>query len=112
MKKLNFIQCLLITLAIGVALEFTRIWQLLVIAGIIGGFLSKNLKTAVFSGFFGLLLCQGILFIALYLKLPSSFAMAYLNLSMFLGIGLILAGLLGLFSALIGYFSATLIEKQ
>jgi len=112
MKKLSFLPCLLITLIIGIALEFTKIWQLLVIAGIVGGFLAKNLKTAALSGFLGLLFTWGIFFLIDYLKLPGSFALAFSNLSMFLGIGLILIALLGLFSALIGYFSAALIEKQ
>ncbi|MHA1582265.1 MAG: hypothetical protein ACTSYM_07235 [Candidatus Baldrarchaeia archaeon] len=112
MKKLGFLPCLLITLIIGVILEFTKIWQLLVIAGIIGGFLAKNAKTAALSGFLGLLFTWGVFFLANYVKLPCSFTIAFSNLSMFLGIGLILIALLGLFSALIGYFSAALIEKQ
>lgn len=112
MKKFGFIPCFFITLVIAIALQSTKIWQLLVIAGIIGGILAKDFKTAIASGFLGFLVCWGILFAVLSLTVPYGFRIASSSLSMFLVIGLILISILGILSALIGYFSMSIIEEK
>lgn len=112
MKKYSFIPCFLITLIIAIVLQCTKIWQLLVIAGIIGGILAKDFKTAIASGFLGLLVCWGIFFAVLSFKVPYSFGLAVSSLSMFLVIGLILVSILGILSASIGYFSMAIIEER
>jgi len=112
MKKFGFIPCFLITLTAAVILQLTEIWQLMIIAGIIGGILAKNFKTAITSGFLGFLACWGIFFSFLSLTEPYSFGLAFSYLSTFFVIGLLLIGVLGLLSASIGYFSITILEKR
>lgn len=112
MKKFSFIPCFLITLILAVVLQLTKIWQLLVIAGIIGGILAKNFKTAIASGFLGFLACWGIFFAILFFTAPYSFGRAFSSLSMFFGIGIVLISILGILSASIGYFSISTIRKQ
>jgi hypothetical protein len=111
-KRLGLWWCLLVVVVLGVALELTRTWQLLVIAGVVGGLLAKNLRTAVLSGFLGLVIAWGAYFLAHYTSMPASFATAFSHLSMFLAIGLVLAGLLGLFSALLSYFATSILKRQ
>ncbi|MCS7140154.1 MAG: hypothetical protein N3F04_03470 [Candidatus Nezhaarchaeota archaeon] len=112
MKRLGLLTCLLITLAIGVVLELTEYWQLLTVAGVVGGLLARSFKVAAISGFLGLLIAWGVYFLTHYVMLPTSFAVAYSYLSMLLGIGLVLVALLGLFSALLGYFLSKIVMKR
>jgi len=112
MKKFSFVPCFLITLILAVVLQLSKIWQLLVIAGIIGGILAKNFKIAIASGFLGFLVCWGIFFAILSFTAPYSFKLAFSSLSMFFGIGIVLISILGILSASIGYFSMSIVEKQ
>jgi len=110
-KRLGALSCLLVVFVLGAALELTRTWQLLVIAGVVGGILAKSLRAAALSGFLGLVIAWGAHFLVHYASMPTNFAMAFSYLSMFLVIGLVLAGLLGLISALLGYFAASVLRR-
>jgi hypothetical protein len=44
--------------------------------------------------------------------MPANFALAFSYLSTLLVIGLVLVGLLGLFSALIGYFATSILKRE
>ena len=110
-KRLGLLPCLLVVAVLGMALELTRAWQLLVIAGVVGGLLAKSLRTAAASGFLGLIIAWGVHLLARYAPMPVNFALALSYLSMFLVIGLVLVGLLGLISALLGYFAASILRR-
>jgi len=111
-KRLGLLPCLLVVIVLGALLELTRTWQLLIIAGVVGGLLAKSFRTAALSGFLGLIIAWGVYFLAHYASMPTNFALAFSHLSMFLAIGLLLVGLLGLLSALLGYFAASTLKRQ
>jgi hypothetical protein len=111
-KRLGLLPCLLVVVVLGVALELTRTWQLLVIAGVVGGLLAKSFRAAALSGFLGFVIAWGVYFVAHYASMPANFALAFSYLSTLLVIGLALVGLLGLFSALIGYFATSTLKRK
>jgi len=111
-KRFGLLPCLLVIAVLGVALELTRAWQLLVIAGVAGGLLAKSFRTAAASGFLGLIIAWGVYFLVHYTSMPANFALAFSYLSMFLVMGLVFVGLLGLISALLGYFAASILKRQ
>ena len=110
-EKLSFMPCLLITFLAATLLQATMIWQLIVIAGSIGGILAKNFLTAILSGVLGFLASWLLFFALLDLAAPSNFAIAFSFFSMFLVIGIVLIVVLALASASIGYFLMRVIEE-
>ncbi len=104
MKRYGFLVCFLITLILAVLLELTRIWVLLIVAGVIGGFLSKSFLRAVFAGCLGVLVCW-LLYIAVFYTLnPYGMGIALSVFSLFLGLMVVLGAVLGALSASLGYF--------
>ena len=110
-EKLSLIPCLLITFLAATLVQATLVWQLIVIAGIIGGILAKNFITAILSGVLGFLATWLLFFALLDLAAPNNFALAFSFFSMFFGIGVILIIVLGLASASVGYFLVRVIEE-
>jgi len=110
-KRFGLLPCLLVVVVLGALLELTRTWQLLIIAGMVGGLLAKSFRAAALSGFLGLIIAWGVYFLAYYASMPTNFALAFSYLSMFLVIGLVLVGLLGLISALLGYFATSILRR-
>jgi hypothetical protein len=109
--KLSVVPCLLITFLAATLLQATFVWQLIVIAGVLGGILAKNFMTAILSGVLGFLVTWLLFFALLDLAAPSSFALAFSFFSIFFGIGIVLIAVLGLASASIGYFLMKVIEE-
>ena len=62
--ELDFLKSCLITAGIGIVLTLTGIWQLVLIAGFVGGFLPKKLKggRGFLIGFVGIVIAWMILF--------------------------------------------------
>jgi len=112
MRRLGLLICLLITLVIACALELTRIWVLLVIASIVGGFLSKSFVKAVIAGGLGLLMCWIIYLGAYYVMNPIGVGIAASMFSLILIISLVLVLVLGLLGASFGYFLSRVLERQ
>jgi len=62
--ELDFLKSCLITAGIGILLTLTGVWQLVLIAGFVGGFIPKRLKggRGFLIGFVGILIAWLILF--------------------------------------------------
>mgnify|MGYP000680998323 CR=1 FL=1 len=112
MRKFSLPICFLVTLIIAAALELTKIWMLLIIAGIIGGFLSKSFIRAVIAGGLGLLVCW-LLYLGIYYALnPTGMSIAISIFSLFLVLVPILSLILGVVSASVGYFLSQIVVKK
>lgn len=111
MRRLGLLSCLLITLAIACLLELTRIWVLLIIASILGGFLSKSFVKAMVAGGLGLLVCWIIYLGAYYTLNPVGMSIATSMFSSLLIISLVLLLALGLLGASLGYLLSRVLER-
>jgi hypothetical protein len=112
MEKLSLVPSFLITFCFATVFQATTIWQLVVIAGIIGGALAKDFKTAVLTGIFAFLASWLLFFMALAFMAPASLALAFSFFSLFVVIGIVLIVILGLASASIGYFFVAIYEER
>ncbi|WXG44400.1 MAG: hypothetical protein WED04_10260 [Promethearchaeati archaeon SRVP18_Atabeyarchaeia-1] len=103
-EQLNLPPCLLITFLGATLVQATMIWQLIVVAGVVGGMLAKDFKTAILSGVLGFI-STWLLFLGLIdLSAPGSFGLAFSFFSMFFVIGVVLIAIFGAASASLGYF--------
>ncbi len=112
MEKLGLAPCFLIIFGLATVFQATTIWQLTVIAGLVGGALAKDFKTAALTGIFGFLASWLLLFLILDLIAPVSMALAFSFFSLFVVIGILLIIVLGLASALVGYFIVAIYEER
>jgi hypothetical protein len=110
-EKLGLAPCLLITFLGATLVQATMIWQLIVVAGFIGGILAKNFKTAILSGVLGFLATWLLFFAAIDLRAPVSFGLALSFFSIFFVLGIVLIVVLGFASASMGYFLMRVIEE-
>lgn len=111
MKRFNIPICVLLTLSIAIIIEFMKVWQLLAIAGIIGGALAKDLKSALLSGLIGLVSCWSLVLLFLWGFYSYAAGIAYVNLSTLLALGLLFIGVLGFLSAATGHLLATFLIR-
>jgi hypothetical protein len=112
MEKLSLVPDFLITFCFATVFQATTIWQLVIIAGIIGGALAKDFKTAVLTGILAFVTSWLLFFIALAFMAPASLALAFSFFSLFVVIGIVLIVILGLASALVGYFFVAIYEER
>lgn len=111
MRRLSLWTCLLITLVIACLLELTGVWTLLIIASVVGGFLSKSFVRAVIAGGLGLLVCWLIYLGAYHLLNPVGMSIATSIFSLIAAISLVLILVLGVVSASFGYFLSRVLER-
>lgn len=102
---------MLITLVIACLLELTRIWTLLIIASMVGGFLSKSFARAVIAGGLGLPVCWLIYLGAYHLLNPIGMSIATSIFSLLSAISLVLILVLGVLGASFGYFLSRMLER-
>jgi hypothetical protein len=111
MERIGLAPAFLIAFSLATVFQATTIWQLIVIAGFVGGALSKDFKTAVLTGVLAFLASWLLLFFALDFMAPASIALAFSFFSLFFVIGIVLIIVLGLASALVGYFIIAIYEE-
>jgi hypothetical protein len=112
MEKLSLAPSLLITFSLATVFQATTIWQLMVIAGFVGGALAKDFRTASLTGILAFLLSWLLFFMLLVFMAPASMALAFSFFSLFFVIGIVLIIVLGLASALVGYFLVAIYEER
>ena len=112
MERLSLVPCFLITFCLATLFQATTIWQLIVIAGFIGGALARDFKTAILTGILAFLASWLFLFLVLDLMSPASMGLAFSFFSLFFAIGIVLIIVLGLASALVGYFIVAIYEER
>jgi Zn-dependent protease with chaperone function len=112
MEKIGLVPCFVITFALATLFQATTIWQLVVIAGFIGGALAKDFITATLTGILAFLASWLLLFWLLDLVAPASIALAFSFFSLFFMIGIVLTIVLGLASTLVGYFVVAIYDER
>lgn len=112
MRRFGLLICLIITLALACVLELAGIWMLLIIASIVGGFLSKSFVKAVVAGGLGLLICWLAYLGVYYVLNPIGMSVAMSMFSLLSSISLILVLILGVLGASFGYFLSRMLEKE
>lgn len=112
MEKIGLVPGFFITFSLATLFQATTIWQLMVIAGLVGGALAKDFVTAALTGILAFLASWLFLFLVLDLMAPASMALAFSFFSLFFFIGIVLTIVLGLTSALVGYFLVAIYEER
>jgi hypothetical protein len=112
MEKISLVPCFFITFALATLFQATTIWQLIVIAGFVGGALARDFVTAALTGIFAFLASWLFLFWLLDLMAPASIALAFSFFSLFFIIGIALTVVLGLASTSVGYFLVAIYDER
>lgn len=100
------------TTALAVLLEFSGLWQTMLIAGFFGGLLAKKLSKGIIAGFLGVSMAWGLHFVFIWLWAPQSFNIAFQTASTLIYLTVLLGGSLGGLGGAIGALTFMLAKKD
>jgi hypothetical protein len=120
LPDLGIMKTYLLTLFLAIALQFTGIWIMMIIAGAIGGLLLKRQRSAFLVGFVSVASAWLVLYAIMTLignaMLVAEFFVGLLGLSglgwLIIAIGCVLGGLLGGFGAVLSRATIELIDDM
>jgi len=111
-KRFGFAFSLAVTILLSAGLELTGVWWTMLVAGFVGGFLIRKLFKAIAVGFLGVLIGWTLYFLAFWMMAPAAVNLAFSLTSLFVVMTLILGGVLGALSGIIGALASLLIFER
>jgi hypothetical protein len=107
--KFGFLISLVVTILLSAGLELSGIWLTMLIAGFVGGFMTRRLQRGIAVGFLGVLVGWALYFLSYWIIAPNAANIAFSAASSFVILTLLLGGILGTLSGAMGALVSSLV---